>query len=134
MRTARPSGNSAVRAVLNQPAETIEELEKELTRDLPEYETAMGQYKGLLEASTRQFAGLLAKANEELKASVGEAKAEMERQLLNARAQVEKDTPVKAVPESAWVKDHLVLNKAAVDLIDSMFTQFRDVLQGLSEK
>ena len=133
MRTARPGGNSAVRKELNRPAETIEDLEADMAKELPDYETAIGQYRELLEASTKQFAGLLEKANEELKASVGEAKAAMEKQLVAAKEQVEKDTPKKEVPESAWVKDHLILNKAAVDLIDGMFTQFREVLQSLSK-
>lgn len=133
MRTERPR---AVRFVETEgPQETIAELESELRKDLPEYDTAMGQYRDLLEESTKQFAGLLQQANDDLKRSVGEAKEAMEKQILASRKQIEAAKPEpKGAPESAWVKDHLVLNREAVNLIDTMFTQFQAVLKDLAKQ
>ena len=134
MRVQRPGQMAGSEPLV--PEGTIAELEAEIRKDLPEYDNAFGRFEKLLEQSTAQFAGLLEDANSQLKASVAEAKQQMEQQLIESQQKIDKEAegPKADPPESAWVKDHLVLNKPAVELFNSMFEQFQAVLQELMKK
>jgi uncharacterized coiled-coil protein SlyX len=71
---------------------------------------------------------LISQSQADLAATMDKAKAELE-SLVKSAEQVEE----KPLPESAWVKDHLVLNQEAVELFQGLFKAISDLVPELKK-
>ena len=85
-------------------------------------DSVMSDHERMLEKSRGEMAALIEQSNNEILK-------------LTAQVQVEEIEvkPVEPSPETAWVKDHLVLNPQAVKKLNDMFQLFKDILPEIAE-
>ena len=85
-------------------------------------------YTRSLNEAVEAHAKLVADSQKELDATIEKAKGSLAE--LVEKAEKEGEVPQ---PESAWVKDHLVLNKEAVDLFQNLFKAIGELVPELKK-
>jgi hypothetical protein len=85
-------------------------------------------YTEALNNAVKAHTQLVAKSQADLAATIENAKTELESLVKSAEVIDE-----KPLPESAWVKDHLVLNKEAVELFQGLFKAISDLVPELKK-
>ena len=93
--------------------------------------TVMSEHNELLENSRREMEALVSKSNEQL----AKLSTELNKQAALAQSTLEGEAveEVKPKPETAWVKDHLVLNPEAVAMINDLFDKLQDLLPEIAK-
>lgn len=93
-----------------------------------DHEKLIEAYTKALNDAVAAHTQLISQSKADLAATLESAKAE-----LAALAESAEPVEQKPLPESAWVKDHLVLNKEAVDLFQGLLKAVGDLVPELKK-
>ena len=100
--------------------ETTKLVDDILSSYKSQLDNVISEHDRMLENSKNEMAALIEKSNNEIIK-------------LTAQVQDEQVKPVEPPPDTAWVKDHLVLNPQAVKKINDMFQLLKEILPEIAE-